>query len=221
MAVDTKYTTVESGWQRIDCADSHINYDSSFTLGSSNIYYSDILGAKIIFYVYSSNIRILDNKTSTNRSNNINVIIDNSLSEYYSGRGTTTGNEYTCVYERLSLEKSIHKIEITNGSTNSLTRIGLQCLDIDEDGRMCTQEEYELQEAKNKLFPVRVADDTVTTEENVANYTATLTNGERQLLLLNNGEMYLSDGKGSHIQMGGSGSYSEIDSLPTFTNPNK
>ena len=193
----------ESGWQRIDDSNVNISYNGTWYTSSPNsssggdFKYTQINGGYLEFYVYTSKIRFINFLQSICAKNSV-LNIDGeaySYSSYISG-----GMQYQILaFEKLDMSKSIHKIKLTNIEN---AQMNLDAIDIDEDGRMCTQEEYELQEAKKKLFPVRVADDTVTTEENVANYTATLTNGERQLLLLNNGEMYLSDGNGSHIKMG-------------------
>lgn len=219
----------ESGMQRIDDVNINIKYiNASYIYDDSNMFNFSNQNRHIInkdgnceFYIYSSKFYILAGAHHAFDTSYCQIMIDDITYEVSLYTSDTLNNDNNqgshVVYKFKSDKKSIHHIKL-----NAIKDFNFDAIDIDEDGRMCTQEEYELQEAKNRLFPVRVADDTVTTEENVANYTATLTNGERQLLLLNNGDMYLSDGNGSHIKMGGSGSsYSEIDSLPTFTNPNK
>ena len=200
-------TAPESGMQRIDDTNLNIKYNGNwqdYDKEGISLHYTDAIDDCVTFYVKSNKINIYDMVNRDNRSNIIEIYINDefvgNINELYPN--TEKDIPYMCVYSNNSLNDKVNKIKIINKSENSFSRLGLQCIDIDEDGYMCTKEEYELQEAKNRLFPVRVANDTVTTEENVANYTATLTNGERQLLLLNNGEMYLSDGKGSHIKMG-------------------
>ena len=128
--------TPEIGYKRFNCMNSNISYIGTFTndSDSNNLKYTEKLNDQVVFYFYGTKLLILDNKT-TNRSNNIKIDIDGVV-DTYNNRGTTTGNYNTCVYMKDGLERKVHKVIITNTSTDTTRRMGLQNIDIDEDGYM-------------------------------------------------------------------------------------
>ena len=67
---------------------------------------------------------------------------------------------------------------------------------------MANVEKQLLQQKSPKNFPVKISDDTITSEDDIATYAATLINGERQLLIADKlKSMYVTDGKGSYIKI--------------------
>ena len=128
--------TPEIGYKRFNCMNSNISYIGTFTndSDSNNLKYTEKLNDQVVFYFYGTKLLILDNKT-TNRSNNIKIDIDGVV-DTYNNRGTTTSNYNTCVYMKDGLERKVHKVIITNASTDTIRRMGLQNIDIDEDGYM-------------------------------------------------------------------------------------
>ena len=128
--------TPEMGYKRFQCMNFNISYIGTFTndSDSDNLKYTDKLNDQIVFYFYGTKLLILDNKT-TNGSNNIKIDIDGVV-DTYNNRGTTTNNYNTCVYMKDGLERKVHKVIITNASTDTTIRMGLQNIDIDEDGYM-------------------------------------------------------------------------------------
>ena len=125
--------TPEIGYKRFNCMNFNISYIGNFSYGDDS-QYTEKLNDQIVFYFYGTKLLILDNKT-TNRSNNIKIDIDGVV-DTYNNRGTTTGNYNTCVYMKDGLERKVHKVIITNASTDTTRRMGLQNIDIDEDGYM-------------------------------------------------------------------------------------
>ena len=205
MAVGTQYTSPQTGYKRIDSSDRYIIYNGTWTHNTnstgyynSTLLYTQIENDSLEFYFYGTKFILLD-RPQNNRSESIDMYIDEVLDKNFSVYNASLGQFMTSIYEKESLEKKIHHIKIVNKSTTS-KYLALDCIDIDSYGKMCTQEEYDAQNSFN--FQIKIGDETITSEKNVTNYTSTLVNGERQLLLLNTGEMYLSDGNGGYIQMG-------------------
>lgn len=139
MAVGTQYTSPESGWQRFNCTNLNFNYNGTFSNSSNTVFHTDTIGEYYILYFYGTKIRIFDAK-STNRSNAVEVYLDEESKVIYNGRGTTT-TSYICLYEKEGLKKGIHKLLVKNNSTDTITKLGVECIDIDEDGYMCYQDD--------------------------------------------------------------------------------
>lgn len=67
---------------------------------------------------------------------------------------------------------------------------------------MANVEKQLLQQESLKNFPIKISDDTIISEDDIATYASTLTNGERQLLIADKlKSMYVTDGKGSYIKI--------------------
>ena len=137
----------ESGWRRIDNTDSNIVYNGTGweQRPSINHYKSTCIltqtpGENYVLYVYTSRIRI--------------------ISDYHYNMGIFTididGN-YTCnvdcyqtgekyqhlMFEKNDLEKTVHKITVTLQEKvhPGLNMLVLDAIDIDEDGKLLSQEE--------------------------------------------------------------------------------
>lgn len=134
----------ESGMKRIDDDDSCIIYDNTFLIISNlncfngNFHHSKINGAKIIIYVYTQKIYLL-NWLGSNRSKNITINIDDKIIDTISLYNPVDLSPIRVSYINDSLSKDYHKITITN---NTSDYIDLDCIDIDEDGYLLTEEEY-------------------------------------------------------------------------------
>ena len=200
--------TPESGMIRLDDTNRNIKYNGTFTTNTdSNKHnntctYSTIVGDSIEFYFYGSRFYIID-MFYKSRSNRIEVMIDDSIDSYLNCYSATLENQKVLVYKKEGLEKGLHHVKLTNQSTMSNTTMVLDAIDINEDGFLITKEEYEeiLQQSK-KNYPVKFGGDSITSEENVANYASKLVYGERQLLVSDklNG-IYLTDGQGGYTKL--------------------
>ena len=209
--IGDRLTSPELTWQRVDDTDPKITYVNMIVSTYSSFYNGNFhhvndytKPATVEFFFYGTKLRLYDQLYS-NRNKYTTITIDETLTEPCTGYSPTnhSSGQYL-YYEKTGLSKKIHHITLNFiGSESNLGgAFVLDCIDIDEDGRMCTKEEYELQEAKNKLFPVRVGDDTITSEENIAHYCETLTNGERQLLVSDKLKgIYLTDGQGGYVNL--------------------
>ena len=138
----------ESGWKRIDDTDSNIVYNGTgWEQRSEIVHYKNTCiltqtpGENYVLYVYTSRIRI--------------------ISDYHYNMGIFTididGN-YTCnvdcyqtgekyqhlMFEKNDLEKTVHKITVTLQEKvhPGLNMLVLDAIDIDEDGKLLSQEEY-------------------------------------------------------------------------------
>lgn len=225
--------TPESGWQRIDDRDTHFTYTNMSAETSQNFYNGTYYAINILtntvssveFYFYGTKLRLYDQLYS-NRNQGTTITIDDSIVEPCSGYSTTnTSTGMYLYYEKTNLDKRIHHIKIEAPATadSSKSSFAMDCIDIDDDGYMCTEIQYEIQEAQNRKFPVMIGDSTITSEENIANYANTLTSGERQVLIMESGDMFLTDGQGGYKKINSSDSSSSggTNTLSYFSNPNK
>lgn len=200
--------TPETGYQRIDCYDLYTNVNTQKTGTwindvNTRFYNNTILHTKdetatLTFYLKSYKFRIISRK-DVDRSENGKLIIDGSATVL------NMNNDGSSPYIELNYDQNFsslyHKIECIAGTDSYDIKFILDAIDIDDDGAIISEDEYLLGISKTAVFPVKVGGDSVTSETNVANYAKTLTNGERQLLLLNTGDMYLTDGNGGYIKM--------------------
>lgn len=139
--------TPDVGYQRINNSHEYINYTNS------NLYYTSVSSAfesdmhyswnipndsKVVFYFYGTKLRLicLNSNEQPTYSQNYVKIDDNVNEELYR---VEKGARFLLAYEKINLEKKIHKVEIllTKGTT-----FALDALDIDDEGRLITEEEY-------------------------------------------------------------------------------
>ena len=134
--------TPEEGWQRIDDSDGHIKYDSTFSVYHNGGNYngsehgSSTINSSIEFFFYGSKIRLI-NFRHPNRSSDIDVYIDDIIY----GKSVQKGNvgSYIVSFQKLDLTKTVHKVKLLNNTSEYLT---LDAIDIDENGKLLSQEEY-------------------------------------------------------------------------------
>ncbi|UZT07948.1 Ig-like domain-containing protein [Clostridium sp. LQ25] len=130
----------ESGWQRFDDADKHINYSGSGWLISSVPNYTlydkehatNVIGDTATFKFYGSKFRIYSGKYSNN-SDGIQISVD-GVPYTYNQHGTNTYVPHVILFEKLNLNLGIHIVTITNPSSSLYT--SFDCVDIDDTGHM-------------------------------------------------------------------------------------
>lgn len=206
--VGDKLITPESGMQRVDNTDNSIIYGGSYikqTTTNDSYYkntrtYLDSSSSTIDIYFYGTKLYFIGDCYSPYRVSKMKVQLDNNPEEEVTLYSTGTKLINNIVqYTIDSLEEKIHHIKFYSNQASSSTVFILDAIDIDEDGYLCTEVQYEIQEAQNRKFPVMIGDDTITSETNIANYASELTNGERQLLVAESLEgLYVTDGKGGY-----------------------
>ena len=152
-------TEPETGWKRIDDSDEKISYIGNWIAISDNNEYNSTMhssvtaGDKILFYFMGNKIRIISRMCSY-KENNVtklpNIIIDdetNVFTEYSSGNLIYN----RIVFENNDLTNRIHRIQIINNSSRSLT---LDAVDINEEGCLISDSYYE-RYANGKLIKTR------------------------------------------------------------------
>lgn len=201
----------EAGWKRIDDTDDLIHYDecarevidSVHHNGSVHAILKGKKGAKIKFKFTGTKIRIIG--TSDAHFENQRITIDNI--QYDLNQKPLSGNNlHICLqFEKLDLLEGIHyvEIEIINLTTDSSFKYEnrFDCIDINSDGYLLPElsREYE--------FPIAVIE-----EDEVAGYASSLINGEEQLLITPLGNLHLTDGNKSYIEVGVSkAKYQELE----------
>ena len=218
-------TSPESGYQRINDDNSLLIYNGDWNyITETNNYNGDYHGYRkganksqtsLTFYVKSSKLRIIGRYASS-YSKDVAIFIDDITKETYSTYSSDS-NKYQCLqYEKLDLNNTkITKIcicnPVTNGSSGNY-EFRIDAIDIDDTGKLCTEIEYLIQEGLE--FPVKIANDTITSENDVATYASALVNGERQLLIADKlKKIYVTDGNGgiTDISSGGSNGNASID----------
>lgn len=145
----------EAGWKRIDDTYEKIKYNgtgwvprsaSGFNAYNNTWHYSYNIGDNIDIYFKSDKIRIISLICYNNMKDaSVKFTLDNKDIVYKSFYGETGNNQGSwIVYERLNLTNSIHHIHISmsKGSGEGRDVIVLDCIDIDEDGCLLTEEEY-------------------------------------------------------------------------------
>lgn len=222
-------TTVSTGMQRIDDTNSKIIYngDNWKTLEDATNYNNTLhyletsVNDSVVFYFYGTKFNIIANAYTVYSSLCTINIDDKSDTINFS---MNNNKNIVLVYKAEGMEKRIHKIEI-NGvlETGKTYVMNLDAIDIDDDGYLCTEDDYLAQENKEKEFPVKVAGDSITSEDDILAYAETLTNGEKYLLVSELLQaIYVSDGKGGMTKITGDCSSSGgTNTLSYFSNPNK
>ena len=155
----------ESGWRRIDNTDSNIVYNGTGWVSKSatgfNIYkntwnYTFKTTDSLDIYFKSNKIRLISLIGSNScQKANVKFTLDNNDIVYKSFYGETGNNQGSwVVYERLNLTNSIHHIHISMSKGNSVGMdvISLDCIDIDENGKLLSQEELSYIKQNNKYY---------------------------------------------------------------------
>ena len=138
----------ESGWIRIDDSNNKIkyigenwNFINDISIGAYNDTYHGCIknpnNSSIDFYFYGTKIRVLDS-CYPDRVSSINIEIDDDT-EDYSPNGNL-GKFSAVVYEKTSLSKKIHHVKISTNKTSGYW--GLDAIDIDEDGYILSEEDF-------------------------------------------------------------------------------
>ena len=135
----------ESGWIGFDDSTINIKYDSNWMYTTSKIFYNSTIhychidNGVMTFYVYGTKIRIIGNSSNAYTTKNIITIDGNDeLLNCYSDIADGTDSAYQrLLYEKLDLEKKIHKIEIkTVTESGKKNCIAFNRQEIYEDGYM-------------------------------------------------------------------------------------
>jgi len=145
----------EAGWKRIDDTYEKIKYNgtgwvpgsaSGFNMYNNTWHYSSNVGDNIDIYFKSNRIRIVAiTSPGSMQDNNIEYILDDNDICYVTGYGETGSNQGSWLkYEKTELSSSVHhlKIVLLKGKNTGNNVITLDCIDIDEDGYLLTEEEY-------------------------------------------------------------------------------
>lgn len=132
----------ETGWVRYDdnLANKFI-YTGSWTVNTTDTGYfnstahiTSTIGNTIKFRFKGTSLRIITSY-GANRSNNIQINIDNNINESFSVNNSTTTYR-NLSYEKLNLSDNFHEVTITNNSTNTNTTLGFDAIDINDGGYM-------------------------------------------------------------------------------------
>ena len=212
----------EQGWKRIDDRNDKIKYvgtgwkrnDPNYHAGYNNstLTYTDTVNDFAVLYVYTKNIRFIAPKYNNRPDADMIEVFDDTKSI---GKFSNYGDMMlSCLLFEYNFDTiGYHKITLKNISPNGKF-LDMDSIDIDEDGYLLTEEEYlnVIKQEKPKDFPVKISDDTITSEDDIAVYAATLTNGEKQLLIADKLQsMYITNGTGG---------YTKISSVIKFSNKN-
>lgn len=141
-SVGKQLTVPEAGWRRYDDTDSRIKYNGTgwsyninntgYYNNSNNATKNSNLYANISFKFKGTKLRIID-ALSNNRSNNIQINVDDTIYEYSSY--TSGSNVLAClVFEISNLNNTIHSVTIKNMDTDISRYIALDAIDIDSTG---------------------------------------------------------------------------------------
>ena len=145
----------EEGWKRIDNTDTRIVYSKGSSWNDRYLSgrYNDTLifiseGVKegyFTFYFYGNKLRIVQS-AGTDYATDTQVVIDGKKCGFLQTRAEPVKHERCAlcilVYENIELKNTAHKVVVECG-TNGLYGLECDCLDINEDGRFLTEEEYE------------------------------------------------------------------------------
>lgn len=132
----------EAGWKRIDDTYEKIIYSKGWeSYNSSDLYenshhQTNVLNESVIFYFYGTKLRIV-NSVNDDRTDNIELTIDGNT--YYYSEYSNSAKYKILIFEQCKLKNTFHKVKITNKENKYIT---LDCIDIDEDGYLLTEEEY-------------------------------------------------------------------------------
>ena len=134
----------EAGWIRIQDDNDKIVYIGDWTYQKHQAYnggsahHTTTLDDYCEFYFYGSKLRILTSYVQ-DCSRKYDLILDDKTYNDINTKGTA--ELYTVLtFEIENLSKTVHKVKMINKDSGSY--LGLDCIDIDEDGYLLTEEEY-------------------------------------------------------------------------------
>ena len=132
----------ETGWQRIEDTNTLIKYDGNWTsyehssFSGNSAHYNNTKDF-VSFIFYGSKLRIISEYFNNRDTNNL-IIIDDV--EYNFNCYSSTKESIVIAFEKLDLQKRCHTVKIANMNLGQYFL--LDCIDIDEDGYLLTEEEY-------------------------------------------------------------------------------
>lgn len=132
-------TSPETGWQRIEETDSHIetvgswSVDTSTSYSGGRCYYSTSPGRKIKICAKTKNIRILGACHSSYSTTGQIIVDGTTYNAYYNTSGNANGN--ILIFELLNLTDTKHIIEVVS---NDSAIFVFDAIDIDETGKIYT-----------------------------------------------------------------------------------
>lgn len=143
-------------WQRIDDTNEKLIYSKGWENYSSDDLYenshhqTNILNESVTFYFYGSKLRII-NSINNDRTKNIELTIDGNT--YYYSEYSNSIKYKILIFEQCNLKNTFHKVKITNTENKYIT---LDCLDIDENGHLVTEEEYNQYIEEHKIKSISI-----------------------------------------------------------------
>ena len=205
-------TKPDPTWKRIDDRDVNfyyigtdwVKYDSELSYNNGNHYYyvtdENKDNTYLEFYVYTNKLRIIGTYYFAKyRSENNEIIIDNIPYTF-----SEVGNYKTklLVFEKLDLNKKIHHVII---KCNEVTKqIVLDAIDIDEDGYLLTEEEY------NQYLREHRKNDISINKTLKANLPESTTKGI-EIHFTEDGEIYINKKDGTFMKVNSSAEQSYTD----------
>lgn len=126
----------ESGWRRYDIKQDEplLNFTGNWYWISNSSYYqggaiaNNILESSVEFYFKGTSIRLVS-VISSAQSEKVEVKINDSIIENFSVNGSTLF--VVLAYEKTGLENKVHKVTITNKSSDSAKKVfALDCIDL-------------------------------------------------------------------------------------------
>lgn len=225
----------ETGYQRIDNTNASITYSGTWSnvtnpaYHSSSLTYTNDETAYYSFYFYGTKFYIIANDCDI-YSKNIKVFLDDIETTGYELVNYVGGSESNLSLYKLrvlfsanNLEERVHKVVVKCTNKETTLSMSLDCIDIDSNGHMATEQEYLSQsqdEPSEFPIPIKLADETIESEDHIAEYAGTLVNGEKQLLISTKlKSFYVSDGQGGYTTINSSGSsINDITDSTTTTN---
>lgn len=146
--IGSTLSTPETGWKRIDSnsTDAKFNFiGSGWFTSEHNSYYngnsivSPVAGDKCIFYIKSNKLRIISGM-NTDRPTKIYIKFNDDDNQIYTFSGYANLT-YCCLeYENLNLD-IYNKVELWKDTTQG-GYLSIDAIDIDENGSMITEDEY-------------------------------------------------------------------------------
>lgn len=142
--IGQEWTAPESGWQRINDNHPLISYEGSYSYINDNSttasYLQDThmttnIGDIVKFEFMGTKLRLVGAYV-LNRSNSIQVYIDNVLIGTFSEYADSYGIGQRLVFEKTGLSNTRHSVKIVNQSNNSNTYFSLDAVEFDESGSL-------------------------------------------------------------------------------------
>ena len=201
----------EEGWKRFDDTDSNIIYNGTWNHNKEPAHYNksttytDVIGNYYKFYFYGSKLRLITGYHYNEGICTLNIDgIDYEVNSYQ------TGAQYcTLTFEKLDLKKGVHIVTGTLNKKNNPGKnyIELDAIDIDEDGYLLTEEEY------NQYIKEQNKNDISINKTLKANLPSSTTK-DIEIHFTEDGEMYINKQDGSFIKV--NSSYKTYSSEETY-----